>query len=69
MASIRTKWVDAGKPRPGQKSVSTRPLEVLPDASVGKTTEQKLDEITVLRESGKISEDEYQVMRGKILDL
>lgn len=69
MAALRTKWVDAGQPKPGEKGVSPGNLEVLPENKAQKTTEQKLDEIKVLRERGQISDEEYEKMRKNILGL
>ena len=69
MASLRTKWVDAGKPNPGEKGILPGKLEVLPETSEDKTIDQKLDEIKSLRDDGQITEDEYQAMRRKVLGL
>jgi len=69
MAALRTKWVDAGKPKPGEKGVSPGSLEVLPENKAHRTTEQKLDEINALREKGQISDEEYEKMRRNILEI
>ena len=65
MSAFRTKWVDAGKPEPGDAGNSIGQLEALPD----KSAEEKLEEISSMKNKGLISNGEYEAMRKKTLGL
>jgi len=69
ITALRTKWVDAGKPKPGEKGVLPGKLEVLQQKSEDKSIENKLDELKSLNDAGKISDEEYQALRKKALGL
>ena len=69
MTALRVKWIDLGKPKPGQKGVMPGKLEALQEKNDDKTIEKKLDELKSLNESGKISDEEYQALRKKALGL
>ena len=62
------KWVDAGRPEPGVKSVN---LEELPRSaeSASQSTEKRLVELQSMKEKGLISDEEYDSLRKKALGL
>tara|TARA_B100000963_G_scaffold255606_1_gene224229 strand:- start:34 stop:618 length:585 start_codon:yes stop_codon:yes gene_type:complete len=70
MDSLVAKWVDAGKPEPGEE---TRVLEIekIEEIDNGKESnfETQLNEINAMKDKGLISEEEYKKMRNKILGL
>ena len=70
MDSLVAKWVDAGKPEPGEE---TRVLEIekIEEIDNGKESnfETQLNEINTMKDKGLISEEEYKKMRNKILGL
>lgn len=74
MAALVAKWVDAGKPDPGEGAKLVTKLERVvetveaPSASAD-SVEQKLMELNSIKEKGLITEEEYQAMRKKALDL
>ena len=65
MTALRTKWVDAGKPEPGNAGNPMDQLEAIPEKSV----EERLEEISSMKNKGLISNDEYEAMRKKALGL
>ena len=74
MKQLIAKWVDAGRPTPdeGFKEVTRleRIVEKVEDsAPQAASTEQRLLELNSMKEKGLITEDEYQAMRNKALDL
>ena len=74
MAALVAKWVDAGKPEPGEGAKEVTKLERVvekietPTAS-SDSVEQKLTELTSMKEKGLITDEEYQAMRKKALGL
>ena len=70
MDALVAKWVDAGKPDPGEE---TRVLEIekIEEIDNGKESnfETQLNEINAMKDKGLISEEEYKKMRNKILGL
>ena len=74
MAALVAKWVDAGKPEPGEGAKEVTKLERVvekvetPSASAD-SMEQKLTELNSMKEKGLITEEEYQAMRKKALGL
>ena len=70
MDSLVAKWVDAGKPEPGEE---TRVLEIekIEEIDNGKESnfETQLNEINAMKDKGLISEEEYKKMRNRILGL
>ena len=74
MAALVAKWVDAGKPEPGEGAKEVTKLErVVEKVEASSTTadsmEQKLMELNSMKEKGLITEEEYQAMRKKALGL
>lgn len=65
VTALRTKWVEAGKPEPGDVGNSIGQLEAIPD----KSAEEKLEEISSMKNKGLISNDEYEAMRKNALGL
>ncbi len=66
------KWIDAGRPEPGQQSVPVQELERIEPENTylnSKSIEQRIEELNQLREKGLISEDEYQTMRKDSLGI
>ena len=74
MAALVAKWVDAGKPEPGEGAKEVTKLERVvekvetPSASAD-SMEQKLTELNSMKEKGLITDEEYQAMRKKALGL
>ena len=74
MAALVAKWVDAGKPEPGEGAKEVTKLERVvekietPTAS-SDSVEQKLTELNSMKEKGLITDEEYQAMRKKALGL
>ena len=70
--ALRTKWVDAGKPEPGEefKEVTKREtvVEKIESASAD-SVEERLLELNSMKEKSLITEEEYQAMRKKALGL
>lgn len=65
------KWVDAGRPEPGEGIKEVTKLERIVETvepSQG-STEQRLQELESLKEKGLITDEEYQAMRKKALGL
>ena len=74
MKQLVEKWVDAGRPAPGEgiKEVTRleRIVEKVDDsAPQAASTEQRLLELNSMKEKGLITEEEYQAMRKKALGL
>ena len=84
MKALVIKWVDAGKPMPGEKVKSVEKLEKIKETKVeritektetedkkldGKEFETKLQELNSMKEKGLISEEEFQQLRKKALGL
>ena len=70
MDALVAKWVDAGKPEPGEKS-KVLEIEKIEDIDEIKeaTFESQLNEINEMKNKGLISEEEYKKMRNRILGL
>ena len=72
--ALRTKWVDAGKPEPGEEFKEVTKLERVvkkieaPSAS-SDSVEERLKELNSMKEKSLITEEEYQAMRKKALGL
>ena len=65
------KWVDAGRPEPGEGIKEVTKLERIVETvepSQG-STEQRLQELESLKEKGLMTDEEYQAMRKKALGL
>ena len=65
------KWVDAGRPEPGEGIKEVTKLERIVETvepSQG-STEQRLQELESLKEKGLVTDEEYQAMRKKALGL
>ena len=63
------KWVDAGRPEPGEGIKEVTKLERIVETvepSQG-STEQRLQELESLKEKGLVTDEEYQAMRKKAL--
>ena len=84
MKALVIKWVDAGKPMPGEKVKSVEKLEKIRETKVERITEKteaddkkldeqgfeaKLQELNSMKEKGLISEEEFQQLRKKALGL
>ena len=74
MKQLVEKWVDAGRPAPGEGIKEVTRLERIVEkvdnsAPQAASTEQRLLELTSMKEKGLITEEEYQAMRKKALDL
>ena len=74
MKQLVEKWVDAGRPAPNEGIKEVTRLERIiekVDNSVPQatSTEQRLLELNSMKEKGLITEEEYQAMRKKALDL
>ena len=74
MAALVAKWVDAGKPEPGEGAKEVTKLErvvekVETPSTSADSMEQKLMELNSMKEKGLITDEEYQAMRKKALGL
>ena len=70
MKSLVAKWVDAGKPDPGEKNKPVTQLEKIEDTHSAQTsTESRIEEIASMKNKGLISEEEYETLRKKALGL
>ena len=74
MKKLMEKWIDAGRPGPGEGIKEVTRLERIVEkvdnsAPQAASTEQRLLELTSIKEKGLITEEEYQAMRKKALDL
>lgn len=74
MKKLMEKWIDAGRPAPGEGIKEVTRLERIVEkvdnsAPQAASTEQRLLELTSMKEKGLITEEEYQAMRKKVLDL
>lgn len=74
MKALVQKWVDAGRPEPGEgiKEVSrleriVEKVETTPFSS--SSTEERLEEVESMKTKGLITEEEYQALRKKALGL
>ena len=63
------KGVDAGEPSQGKKENLERPLEIVPEKNSEEEMEQKLKDLSSMKERNVISDEEYKEMRKKILGL
>ena len=84
MKALVIKWVDAGKPMPGEKVKAVEKLEKIKETKVERIREKtdkedeqlgekgfetKLQELNSMKEKGLISEEEFQQLRKKALGL
>ena len=69
MRRLVAKWIDAGKPTPGKKENLEKTLEIVPEKNTEEEIEQKLKDLVSMKERNIISDEEYNQMRKKILDL
>ena len=84
MKALVIKWVDAGKPIPGEKIKAVEKLEKIKETKVERITEKtdkedkqldekgfetKLQELNSMKGKGLISEEEFQQLRKKALGL
>ena len=74
MKKLLEKWIDAGRPAPGEGIKEVTRLERIVEkvdnsAPQAASTEQRLLELTSMKEKGLITEEEYQAMRTKALGL
>ena len=70
MKALVAKWVDAGKPEPGEKIKPVQQLEKVEEkATASLSSESRLEELISMRDKGLISEEEYEALRKKALGL
>ena len=74
MRALVEKWVDAGRPNPGEGIKEVTRLERIVEkvetpAASSASTEQRLEELNSMKEKGLITDEEYQAMRKKALGL
>ena len=74
MKALVEKWVDAGRPNPGEGIKEVTPLSELskrskPPSASSASTQERLDELNSMKEKGLITDEEYQAMRKKALGL
>ena len=69
MRRLVAKWIDAGKPTPGKKENLEKTLEIVPEKNIEEEMEQKLKDLVSMKERNIITDEEYNQMRKKILDL
>ena len=84
MKALVIKWVDAGKPMPGEKVRPVEKLEKIKETKVERISEKidnndqeldekgfetKLQELNSMKEKGLITEEEFQQLRKKALGL
>ena len=75
MKALVAKWIDAGKPKPGEKvkpiekleKVEEKPVEL--PSSKAPSTESRLEELLSMKGKGLISQEEYDILRKKALGL
>ena len=74
MRALVEKWVDAGRPNPGEGIKEVTRLERIvekvetPSASAA-STQERLEGLNSMKEKGLITDEEYQAMRKKALGL
>ena len=70
MKALVAKWIDAGKPEPGEKVKPVQQLEKVEEkATASLSSESRLEELISMRDKGLISEQEYAALRKKALGL
>ena len=72
MKALIEKWIDAGRPDPGQKTNNTTQLQQINEQtheSSDKSLEEELMNLKSMKENKLITEEEYQAMRKKALGL
>ena len=73
MAALVSKWIDAGRPEPGEgikeETKLVRIEESTETSTVPVSTEARLQELITMKEKGLISDDEYDTLRKKALGL
>ncbi len=73
MSALISKWVDAGRPEPGEGIKQETPLMRI-EGSTGTpvaaiSTEERLQELNSMKEKGLINDEEYETLRMKALGL
>lgn len=73
VAALVSKWIDAGRPEPGEGIKQETPL-VRIEGSMGTpvaalSTEERLEELHSMKEKGFINDEEYETLRKKALGL
>ena len=70
MKALVAKWVDAGKPEPGEGIKSVEQLEKVEEKATSSVlSESRLEELISMRDKGLINEEEYEALRKKALGL
>ena len=70
MDSLVTRWIDAGRPAPGEKEKPVGKLEeIKEEPALPQSTETRLEELASMRDKGLISAEEYETLRKKALGL
>ena len=70
MKALVAKWVDAGKPGPGEKENPVGKLEEIKEKPAPlQSTETRLEELAAMRDKGLISAEEHETLRKKALGL
>ena len=71
MKALVSKWIDAGRPSPGERSRKVEALEQVDQAKSPPpaSTEKRLVELLSMKNKLLITEEEYQVLRKKALDM
>ena len=73
VAALVSKWIDAGRPVPGEKIKEETKLirmeESMEKSTVPVSTESRLQELISMKEKGIINDDEYETLRKKALGL
>ena len=73
MAALVSKWIDAGRPEPGEgikeETKLVRIEESTETSTVPVSTEARLQELMSMKEKGLISDSEYETLRKKALGL
>ena len=74
MKKLTEKWIDAGRPAPNEGVKEVTRLERIVEkvdnsATPSASIEQRLVELNSMKEKGLITEEEFQAMRKKALDL
>jgi len=69
MKSLLEKWIDAGRPQPGEGIKEVTKFERVVEKVENIGTELRLEGLNSMKEKGLINEEEYQAMINKVLCL
>lgn len=73
ISALISKWIDAGRPEPGEEPYEESQLvrieETTGSAPISLSTEARLQELMSMKENGFISDSEYETLRKKMLGL